>query len=529
MITRYVPFVLTLEAPLTLAAPDGDPDGAASLTFIPGSALRGAAAQALRARGLDKSSPDAFRLLILSGVVRYLNAYLAVAGQRGLPAPAVLRRGLDGGVAFEPRTLAQPPQGELRPLPDSVYCTGDAVDGLFERVRTSVRTHRRRDRSAGAAAAGTLFRFEAIDAGQEFHGLLAVGGEDEATVARDVAALQEALGGLVLLGRSRRAGYGGAARLAWGPPREREAIGGRLLDGDQAAGATFRVLLASDYVGRHPLTGQVDPAAFGVELRGRLGDRVEVAERDQTFRLVGGYSRTWGLELPQGLALKAGSVFVVRATQPIPFADLLAVEHRGLGERRAEGFGRVLFLKPPDGPVTLRAAPEAESRPPEVSPPPLLQTLQRRLLEDVMEERIVEAAARLASSAEGVLPPRRLLGQLRVPLRRPPRDALGELREWLEGLRGPARRALEACILVDGGRRESLEHWLLRTAGESDLAALLGYDELAGRYHFATAEAARATLDNAGFANRTRLRLLDAVLAALARESARRGASSTQR
>ena len=54
------------------------------------------------------------------------------------------------------------------------------------------------------------------------------------------------------------------------------------------------------------------------------------------------------------------------------------------------------------------------------------------------------------------------------------------------------------------------------TARPEDIAAYGPLDDGAGRT--LAIEAARVTLDNPGFANRTRLRLIDAVLATLARK-----------
>jgi CRISPR-associated protein Csx10 len=55
---------------------------------------------------------------------------------------------------------------------------------------------------------------------------------------------------------------------------------------------------------------------------------------------VGGFNRKWGLPLVQTWAVQAGSVFVFRA-QDVDAAHLRAVVASGIGERCAEGFGRI--------------------------------------------------------------------------------------------------------------------------------------------------------------------------------------------
>jgi CRISPR-associated protein Csx10 len=55
----------------------------------------------------------------------------------------------------------------------------------------------------------------------------------------------------------------------------------------------------------------------------------------------GGFNRTWGLPMPQTLALASGSVLVFTLSQPLDTTRVARLEAHGLGERRVEGFGRV--------------------------------------------------------------------------------------------------------------------------------------------------------------------------------------------
>jgi hypothetical protein len=151
--------------------------------------------------------------------------------------------------------------------------------------------------------------------------------------------------------------------------------------------------------------------------------------------------------------------------------------------------------------------------------------MQQRLLEEVVGQRIIAVAGELARTARD-LPPPGLLGRLRLPLRRPPRPALAELTAWLgegpEALRDRARRQLEACRLPgEPPERQPLRGWLRAVAeGHGDLAGRLGYDDLARRHHLVSAEVARRILDGREWSARVRARLIDALLAALARRSA---------
>src|SRR5690606_25716743 len=91
MIVRYLPYTLSLHAPAVLTSLGGDPNSSRSLPFIPGSALRGAAARALGDPAGDADRLRRFRTLILDGTVRYLNAYPRAAGRRTVPTPVSFR------------------------------------------------------------------------------------------------------------------------------------------------------------------------------------------------------------------------------------------------------------------------------------------------------------------------------------------------------------------------------------------------------------------------------------------------------
>lgn len=64
------------------------------------------------------------------------------------------------------------------------------------------------------------------------------------------------------------------------------------------------------------------------------------------MRRVTGWSGLWGLPREDALAIGMGSVFVVRFEQEPDFGALLRLQEEGIGERKAEGFGRVTVADP---------------------------------------------------------------------------------------------------------------------------------------------------------------------------------------
>src|SRR5262249_36166938 len=161
---------------------DGDPDGVRSLDFVPGSALRGAAARALSAQEMDRTNPELFRLLILSGSVHYLNAYVTVQGRRGFPVPASFRSDSYGALPYDLAAWEPGRETQLDRVPARyVAVAGDEV--VTGAVATCARVHQRRQRDAGG------FRFESLDAGQQFAGVLAITAAEAGTAGSHAATL----------------------------------------------------------------------------------------------------------------------------------------------------------------------------------------------------------------------------------------------------------------------------------------------------------------------------------------------------
>ncbi|WP_448382315.1 hypothetical protein [Desulfosoma sp.] len=543
----YLPYTLTLEAPAIITALGGDPNSSRTLPFIPGSAVRGAVARALGDPGTDVSKREAFEDLVLGGKVRYLHAYPYVDGRRALPVPLSFRQkkeaptnspaveifdlaAYDGNPALDNDFDKCWPQEQLKPLSWKFLTLGAAQPTLFQ-PSVSARIHNQRDRRKGRAwkdaheiTHGAVFAFESLDAGQSFHGMMHLRAECEEELDEIAQKIKTVLGDRILVGRSRRAGYGGLALIQWGSHQKREVEGAgktglRPMARDIARDETFRLLLTSACLVRHEGTGHVDPMALLDVIARRFGNKATVIRRRWAFEPIGGFNRTWRLEVPQVLAVSAGSVFVLKAEQDIPLADLQCIEHEGLGERKEEGYGRVLFL---DAPMEGRFFLEKPKQTEQVSfqggqPPKLVFQIEERILWAQVLRRIEEEAAMEARAAQN-LPSNSLIGRLRTALRAEPDKAIATLQDWLTGddetkrLKRPAMDQLERCRM-DGGM--PLRQWILRTALQKEEAfAKLRADDLVQQYHIVSESSAKQIL-NERFQD-IAARFLDTVLGAMA-------------
>jgi CRISPR-associated protein Csx10 len=92
-------------------------------------------------------------------------------------------------------------------------------------------------------------------------------------------------------------------------------------------------------------------------------------DRARTFvetGVVGGFNRKWGLPLPQMPVARAGSVFTfTTGDQEIPTKCVQQLIEDGIGERRAEGFGRVAVNWHTQHATLHAATAEPRSKPPQ--------------------------------------------------------------------------------------------------------------------------------------------------------------------
>lgn len=577
--TIFLPYTLTLRAPAIAGALSGDPNTAATQPFIPGGTIRGVVAARLIAEGATVEG-EVFRDLVLTGAVRYLNAYPEIDGRRAMPTPqswrsekAQLHRvwdlaPFDGRVTEDDDPEDFPERWPGEPLVSvgvpftTPSCTGGARSVAAPRI--DARLHQQRDRVKGRpwteqldgreVPQGAIFAYEYLEPGQVFRGLVQVHlraatpadvgrlGELQERYAERVRALLDARS--ILVGRSRRAGYGGDAQIRFdttAADAEYVDVSGALT-GALEPGQRFRMLLVSSYVGRDPATGQLDPGALTHELRQR-GLEVAVERRCWSFETVGSFNKKWRLEVPQATAVSPGSVVVLRAMKPLPLVLLRRIEAEGLGERRIEGFGRVSFLRHDEelSPFTVRrdedvrGSPEPAEADRAIDGPTAdqLAFVERRIVLGAARREVDRVAADIVRRAKR-LPTTSLLGRIRTLLR-PVRDehaarrALSHLRTWCNdggdnALKPEARKKLRVCRIGNS----TLLDWL-RAFAESDgdssmwcrlvetAGAPATLSSLAQRHHLTSTDAAEEVLDS--HVAELAVHLIDGVLAGMARQN----------
>ncbi len=509
-----VTYTLVLDEPLLATGLDGEPNSAVSAGYLPGSALRGALIgrflQSQGRRRLDSTDPIE-RGLFLDHSTCFLHAYpLGPDGARALPTPRSWFR--EKGAPGPYVDLAREPADADREWEacGSEFVSVADSDVEAVPVERQLAVHTQRARLAGRAtdADGAVFRYEALAAGQRFGAAIVC---SEPSTAESLARLLQSTETLAL-GRSRSAGYG-AARVE--APIDLRADWVEAAAPSDEAGDEWILTFLSDAILRDE-RGQPSaaPEAIVGTLRRILGADLRCQRAFLAAQPVGGFNRVWGLPLPQHPAIAKGSVLVFAGPPPATRAAGLVdlVEH-GLGERRAEGFGRVAIDWPGlDAPFELRS-PDTGSAAPLVSLDParpagrLAQQMLARRLREQAADAIVAEAARLtrerAHAASGAQ-----LGRLRAIVRdcrdQPPAEGTRRLLAYLQHARerSVVRRQLERVTV--GG--VALLRWL-----DEQVAAPVTESRLLGGARPLTLGGLRAGLDETA-AYRLTLDLIDRVL-----------------
>ena len=368
---------LQIEALAPLVFPERKPGTQfnSSLAYIPGAAIYGALGAWFNAQG--KYDETLFRAL------RCHNAYPAYANDlwvRPLPTTAIQPKGSDEEkvkphdslyerVCWEhqgPTALIYAPtddDGRPWEAVGARYYTLNGNQPLYRSVQQRVLTRVGINRQRGTAEDQRLYSPLAISEVTEhqptrFLGSLIV-------PAEATAPIKVALAGITHLGGRQTSGLGAVSIVTSDLPTDREgaaAIQGRStlmtqcfqaqaalyaeLGGtswEPTDGTIFTLNLLSDTIlldhGWLP-TQEFSPQM----LKEATGIEATLLRSFTTTKTVGGWQVLWQRPKPTTVALAMGGLFVFQANQLLDqaaCAQLATLQHDGIGERRAEGFGQI--------------------------------------------------------------------------------------------------------------------------------------------------------------------------------------------
>ena len=307
-------------------------NGTESRSFIPGSAIRGMVVSML-----SEAEPEWFaanRTALLGGGTRFLDAVPICDGRP--PLPSLLGFYEDKAeTVFQTVVKNGKISSGLKRAGIGDFC---APDGETLRYWTAVSSGSTRiSLSKDGNDTVKMFQTRYLEPGQQLEGYILL---DEPCLAEQISKVFQ---GTVWLGADRYSGFGKCSvsemevseRPAWIDVygyRSQEEIG---MDLYLLAVSPFTMLDESG----NPCG--LDENALAV----KMGvSSVSVQASATSVVEFGGYNRTWESRVPSARMYDRGSVFHLTCDRPPLLERLRRLESDGLGIRRTEGFGQILFL-----------------------------------------------------------------------------------------------------------------------------------------------------------------------------------------
>ncbi|MEK4174693.1 RAMP superfamily CRISPR-associated protein [Aeribacillus pallidus] len=344
----YLTLTIDVCEPLKISHILGTSDSTHALHYIPGYVLRGALVHTyLQATGMSPEKLDT-RVIFDHRKVQFWNGYIKINGERSLPFAQHLFETKEESKkkTTNPRRVYNAMDEKEMNLIRSDSPVKIKRDAMLlesnqqltgQTVKTTSSLHMSINGNRNDADKRHLYRYEAISPKQTFEAIVSVKESDPFV---DWLCKQKEL--TVWIGGARNSGYGRCIiRVGFANDHPEQ----RWVHIDDLAGSQeLYVLATSDWIIRNEF-GQLVSALDDKWLGEQLGVSLELKNQVVQTQLTGGYISQWQAYQPMIRAVKAGSVYHYEVKSgKIDVNKLMALTERGVGERRNEGFGRLMIL-----------------------------------------------------------------------------------------------------------------------------------------------------------------------------------------
>lgn len=336
--TKYFRYVLQNIEPLRIADDSSSQSGqTVSLKYIPGSAIRGFVINSIAGR----EDFERYKKLLFSVNVRYLNAFLSDGGKELIPslkgfyedktsADKDGKKRIENGVIGDTESNKRASLGHYCIMEDRYLC--------YYKLKLSsdmkIKIGKKKDKK--------VFRHEYMMAGYQFVGYIAL--DDTVCDDKLKKMLEEIFKGEVYLGNGRSQGLGKCKVTESGMdqvkafPYEEYSVKAEQKE-------EVYMMLLSNMVMRNQ-HGEY----CGLDLKWLQNklkvENMEIAYCATSTIDVKGYNRAWGIKIPSVTMYEQGSIFRLAFDGTVSQGVLQELMNTGIGVRRNEGFGRILFLDP---------------------------------------------------------------------------------------------------------------------------------------------------------------------------------------
>lgn len=365
---KYLRYIIRNIEPLRIADDSVSQRGqTATLQYIPGSTIRGLVINALAA----DSKFSLMKKKLFSSSVRFLNAYPLAEWKTGngrietkelIPSPKGFyeRKGgldeqktkaIENSIAnekFSEYGLKKADVGRYCYIEDGCIHYYLVKTGSDMKIKINCEENEKQD----------IFRNEYIMPGHCFAGYIAIDlatdekSEGSVTTAGDEAGsavsmeeltdkIRDIFSGQIILGNGRSAGMG---KCTVEECSDCETIPYSAYQEEQPVSGKCYMMLLSNAVMRDENGEYCGLNVYA--LAKHLGvEKLEIEQCASSAVDVKGFNRKWKCKIPSVLMFEQGSVFRLSFKGELTGENITKLMDRGIGVRRNEGFGRVIFLK----------------------------------------------------------------------------------------------------------------------------------------------------------------------------------------
>ncbi|TZE82168.1 RAMP superfamily CRISPR-associated protein [Calorimonas adulescens] len=336
--SRHILYTIETIEPVIISTYRDDVNSNETLPYITGSSVRGVIIDRLIKAG--KNNDIKF---LLDGSVLFSNLYPYKNEIYFIPAPISLFYDEDDDLkVYDFSCGRQKKDRRYKSLPSEcfVHVSDDILSIYTPEMREYFHHQRRLKVEEAVKSYSNVFRYGAIKEGETFYGDVYCN-DDYIEIVKGLMSD----GDNVFLGRGKYAGYGmckinikGIFKDSYEYMHEVYGLDWESIEEGKPLRMTFLSnAILYDRYGRN--TVKIDNELVSYLLK----VDTEIIDAYFSTEIVGGFNNKWGMNLPQSNAIKAGSTFVLRSSQKPDINRLYKLMDEGVGERREEGFGRLIF------------------------------------------------------------------------------------------------------------------------------------------------------------------------------------------
>lgn len=332
--SKYLKYIIKNTAPVRIANDETSQHGQTdTLRYFPGSTIRGYIITSLS----QNADFESYKQDLFSGKIQFLNAYPYINDKEMLPSlkgfyedksEVTGKKELNNVVVEDEVT----PGNKRASLGHFCFIEDDCIRYADVEVSEDININIGREE-----AKRTVFRSQYMKKNQTFTGFIAFADDVPDSLIRQI---METMDHTMYLGNRRSAGYGECICVSRQIQNEIPYDNVRTSKG----GDVLYMILLSDTVMRDS-TGELTGLCLE-ELAGQLGcGKLDIEKCSTSTTDIRGYNSMWQNAAPSAVMYAAGSVFKLKASDPVAEDRLHMLEESGIGIRREEGFGQVAFIQ----------------------------------------------------------------------------------------------------------------------------------------------------------------------------------------